>query len=73
MNLAKVCPDIPDSWRGGVSATCKVLGGEKPISDDTLRKYARLGRRNGGLDWKPSKSGRMIFVGKEIKRFWQSF
>ncbi len=73
MNLSNVCPDIPDNWRGGVAATCRVLGGAKPISDETLRKYARLGRRLGGIDWKVSKSGRMMFYGAEIKRFWRTF
>lgn len=73
MNLANVCPDIPDNWRGGVIDTCKILGGEKPISKTTLLKYARLGRRCGGIEWKPSKSGKMFFTGKEVKRFWHSF
>ena len=69
MNLVNVCPDIPDNWRGGITATARLLG----LSDDTVRKYARLGRRNRGLDWKPSRSGKMIFSGKEIKRFWNEF
>ena len=69
MNLVNVCPDIPDNWRGGIAATAKLLG----LSDDTVRKYARLGRRGGGIDWKPSKSGKMMFSGKEIKRFWNEF
>lgn len=73
MNLAKVCPDIPDDWRGGVAATCKILGGERPLSPTTLRKYAGLGRRGGGIDWRPSGKGKMIFSGKEIKRFWNAF
>lgn len=69
MNLVHVCPDIPDNWRGGITATAKILG----LDDGTVRKYAKLGRRNGGIDWKPSKSGKMMFSGKEIKRFWNEF
>lgn len=75
MNLAKTCPDIPDNWRGNIADTCRVLGGEKPLSRDTLKKYALLGRREGGIDWKPKrglKSG-MTFSGKEVKRFWMNY
>lgn len=71
MNLRDTCPDIPDNWRGGVSATCRVLGGDRPLSANTLRKWARLGRRGGGIDWRPSGRGSMIFSGKEVKRFWR--
>lgn len=69
MNLRKICPDIPDNWKGSITDSCRVLAEDgKRLSADTLRKYARLGKRNGGLDWKPSKSGKMMFTGKEIKR-----
>lgn len=67
MNLVNVCPDIPDNWKGGMSAAAKVLG----LCENSLRKYAMLGRRGGGIDWKPSKSGRKQFSGREIKRFWR--
>lgn len=67
MNLVNVCPNIPDNWRGGVTATARVLG----IDPCTLRKYAKLGRMSGGIDWAPSKSGRKQFSGREIKRFWR--
>ena len=73
MNLRNTCPDIPDDWRGGIMAACRILGDEKPVSDDWLRKKARLGRRCGGIDWKPSKTGKMVFYGKEIKRFWREY
>lgn len=73
MNLRKTCPDIPDSWRGNVADTCRVLGDGKPISDHTLRKYARLGKARGGIGWKLSKSGKMTFSGKEVKRFWHTY
>lgn len=69
MNLVKTCPDIPDNWKGGISDTAKVLG----ISPDTLRKYADLGKYNGGIDWRPTKAGRRVFIGKEIKRFWHDY
>lgn len=69
MNLVKVCPDIPDNWEGGFSDTAKILG----ICQTTLRKYAALGRRCGGIDWCVSKNGRKIFIGKEIKRFWMNY
>ena len=63
---ANECPKVSDSWRGGVSETCRLLG----ISANTLRKYAQLGRKNGGIEWHPNRAGRMRFSGKEIKRFW---
>lgn len=73
MNLTKICPDIPDSWKGNLADTCRVLGDDKPISANTLRKYAMLGKRCGGIDWRPAKSGKMVFTGKEVKRFWREF
>lgn len=73
MNLSKTCPEIPDNWKGNIADTCRVLGGEKPISDDTLRKYAKMGKRHGGIDFGVSKRGKMVFTGKEIKRFWNEF
>lgn len=73
MNLRKTCPDIPDTWKGNVADTCRVLGDGKPISRHTLRKYATLGKAHGGIDYKPSKNGKMMFIGKEVKRFWHSY
>lgn len=73
MNLRKTCPDIPDNWKGNIADTCRVLGGEKPMSNNWLRSKARLGKRNGGIDWMPSKSGKMMFSGKEVKRFWREY
>lgn len=72
MNIRNTCPDIPDNWKGNIAETCRILGNGKPISADTLRKYARKGRRNGGLEYTLSASGKMIFHGKEVKRFWRS-
>lgn len=66
MNLVTICPDIPDAWKGGISATCKILG----LDPKTLCKYAALGKRQGGIDWKLATNGRKVFVGKEVKRFW---
>lgn len=75
MNLTKTCPDIPDNWRGNITDTCKVLGDNKPLDRGTLKKYAMLGKRHGGIDWRPKLGGKqgMIFTGKEIKRFWHSY
>ncbi len=66
MNLVATCPEIPDSWKGGIGKTAQVLG----ISRFTLAKYAALGKRQGGIDWKLATNGRKIFTGKEVKRFW---
>jgi hypothetical protein len=74
MNLRNTCPDIPDNWKGGISQVCRILGMPgKPLSRDTLRKYAEQGRRYGGINWIPGKNGRKLFSGKEVKRFWNSF
>lgn len=71
-NFSPTRPDIPDDWKGSMTATQKILGKSgKPISYNTLNKYALLGSRNGGIDWLPGKRGK-IFLGKEIKRFWDS-
>ena len=71
LNLVKTCPDIPDNWRGGIGATAEILG----LDRSTVRKYAKLGKRNGGIDSKPKPNGKlgMIFYGREIKRFWHLF
>lgn len=69
MNLTKTCPDIPDEWKGGITDVAKTLG----LSQATIRKYALIGKRHGGLDYTLANNGRMRFAGKEIKRFWKSF
>lgn len=69
MNLVKTCPNIPDNWKGGMTAASKELG----IDRKTLSSYAKLGKRHGGIDWKLGKNGRKQFSGKEVKRFWESF
>ncbi|MDE6338541.1 MAG: hypothetical protein K2K97_01990 [Muribaculaceae bacterium] len=66
MNLVKTCPDIPDSWKGNISDVCRILG----LNYRTVRKAAEKGRRNGGIDWIAGLGGRMMFTGKEVKRFW---
>lgn len=68
MNLVTVCPEIPDTWKGGIMATCQVLG----LDRKTLTKYAALGKRQGGIDWQLATNGRKVFIGKEIKRFWRA-
>lgn len=68
MNLVNTCPDIPDSWEGGISDAAVILG----LHRDTIAKKAKLGRRYGGIDWRPGKRGK-IFTGKEIKRFWRTY
>lgn len=68
MNLVKVCPDIPDDWRGCLADVAREIG----LDRDTIDKYAKLGRRNGGIDWIPGKRGK-IFTGKEVKRFWREY
>lgn len=69
MKMAKVCPDIPDGWKGGVTDVARLLG----VCPETVAKYAKLGRHNGGIDSKPGKSGRKQFTGREVKRFWREF
>ena len=70
MNLRKTCPDIPDSWKGGVSDVARLLGETKPLSTDTIYKYVKLGRRNGGINSKRGLNGRLQISGKETKYLW---
>ncbi|MDE6329502.1 MAG: hypothetical protein K2L83_02195 [Muribaculaceae bacterium] len=73
MNLTNTCPDIPDNWKGGMNDVCRILGRPgKPMSRETLRKYAELGKKFGGIDYTPGINGRRVFSGKEVKRFWKS-
>lgn len=65
MNLVNVCPDIPDDWKGGMSAACRLLG----IDWKTLDRYMRL----GNIKCRTSTGGRRLFSGQEIKRFWREF
>ena len=68
-NWSNTRPDIPDTWKGNMTDAQRVLGQPgKPIAYKTLDKYAKLGKRNGGIDWWPGRHGRQ-FTGKEIKRF----
>ena len=69
MNLVTECPDIPDSWKGGVNRVAEILG----LDRSTIRKAAEKGKNFGGLDWKLGKNGRKVFTGKEVKRFWRSY
>lgn len=71
MNLAKTCPDIPDNWRGNITDTCKILGEDKPLSRNTIRKYIKSGK-DGGIRCMISSNGRILFSGKEVKRFWHT-
>lgn len=71
MNWITTMPDIPDTWKGGMTEACKVLGKPgRPINLKTLARYCSLGVRYGGIDYKMGRSGRKFFTGKEIKRFW---
>lgn len=71
MNLVNECPSISDNWRGGIIQTAAILG----LDPGTVRKYAKIGRRYGGIDWKPKPGGKrgMVFFGREIKRFWREY
>ncbi|MDE6268209.1 MAG: hypothetical protein K2M04_03910 [Muribaculaceae bacterium] len=69
MGLVNICPDIPDDWKGGVTDTARILG----LSDDTIIRYTKLGRKGGGIEGKKSKRGRTVYYGKEIKRFWNEY
>lgn len=67
--MVNVCPEIPDTWMGGRSATAKILG----IDPKTLDKYAMLGPRQKGISFSMNKGGKKRFSGREIKRFWRDF
>lgn len=70
MNLVNECPDVSDNWKGGIPDVARLLG----LNRKTIIKYAELGKRGGGLDWHVSRSsGRKLFSGKEVKRFWREF
>ena len=69
MNLVTTCPDIADDWKGNLTQTSAVLG----LSEQTIRRAANKGRRNGGIDWTVGKNGRKVFTGKEVKRYWKSY
>lgn len=72
MNLRKVCPDVPDNWKGGISDVCRILGEEnKPLSPKTIHKYIKLGRVNGGIDCKVGINGRLQIMGVDVKRLWR--
>ncbi len=71
MNLCKVCPDIPDNWKGSITDVCRLLGQEgRPLAQKTVRKYVKLGRRYGGIDSRVGMNGRVQISGKEAKRLW---
>lgn len=63
---ANVCPNVPDNWRGNLSEAAALLG----IHRDTLRRYVKVGRRQGGIDAQINRKGQFRISGKEVKRFW---
>lgn len=67
MNIRNTCPDIPDSWRGGISDVARILGGDRPVSRETVKKYIRLGTIRALV----SPSNRLVITGKEVKRLWK--
>lgn len=65
--ITNICPDIPDNWRGGRSATAKILG----ISVKTLDRHSAIGRYHRGIRYTINpRNGRRVYTGKEIKKFW---
>lgn len=66
MNLRKTCPDIPDSWKGGISDVARILGGDRPVSRETVKKYIRLGK----LKARVGVNKRLVITGKEVKHLW---
>lgn len=70
MALVNICPDVPDDWAGGRSETARLLG----IDPKTLDRYTSIGKRDGGIGWRPRRTGKgKTFLGKDIKRFWHSY
>lgn len=65
--MVNVCPDIPDDWSGGRTATAKILGIDPKTLDDRVAR----GPRNGGIGYSVGKNGKKKFSGREIKRFWK--
>ena len=57
MNLRKTCPDIPDDWKGGITDVARILGGDRPLSRQTVMRYIRLGHKNGGMKATLNASG----------------
>lgn len=70
MNLRKTCPDIPDDWKGGITDVARILGGDRPLSRQTVMRYIRLGHKNGGMKATLNAGGFYRISGKEVKRFW---
>lgn len=71
MNLRNTMPEIPDSWRGGIAAACRVLGNEgRPLSKTTLKEYCAKAVSQGGIAWTVGVNGRKVFKGSELKRWW---
>lgn len=66
MNLRNTCPDIPDSWKGGISDVARILGGDRPVSRQTVKKYIQLGK----LKARVGVNKRLVITGKEVKHLW---
>lgn len=70
MNLRKTCPDIPDTWKGGITEVAKLLGEEKPISQTTVIKYTQLGCSFGLFSISKGLNGRVQYTGVAVKTLW---
>lgn len=71
MNLRKTCPDIPDSWKGGITEVAKLLGEDKPISQTTVQKYTQLGCNIGLFNISKGLNGRVQYSGVTVKALWR--
>lgn len=66
MNARNTCPDIPDTWKGSMTDVCRVLGGDKPVSSKTVRKYIASGK----IKARRGSNGRLQLLGRDVKRLW---
>lgn len=61
--MTPVCPDIPPTARYSITESARLLG-------ITARHLHRLARKGEIKYTVSAKTGRKIFTGKEIMRFW---
>lgn len=45
---------------------CRVLGGDKPVSSKTVRKYIASGK----IKARRGSNGRLQLLGRDVKRLW---
>lgn len=67
--MKRTPPAVDPDEMMGIGAAAQVLGCDR----GTLAGYAKLPLEEGGIRFQTARSGRKVFCGYEISRFWYAY